>query len=256
MTSLSLPSLRLDGKVALVTGATSGLGLRFAQVLSRAGAAVALTGRRTERLEALAQGLKAEGGKAFVQALDVTQTRSIDACVSAVEQGLGPIDILINNAGMNVQARAVDLREEDYDRIMATNVRGAFFMAQAVAKSMIARGNGGRIISIASIGAQRVLPGLAAYCMSKAAVAMMTQALAREWARAGINVTAICPGYIETEINSDWFKTEGGQKQIGGFPRRRLGQESDLDGMLLLLASDASRIITGSVITVDDGQSL
>ena len=188
--------------------------------------------------------------------LDVTKVEEIETALEAAERELGDINILINNAGMNVEALPADVTPEGFDTMFDTNVRGAFFMAQACGRRMIARGQGGRIINIASIGAQRVLPGLTIYCMTKAAVGMMTQSLAREWARHQINVTALCPGFIETELNSDWFQSEGGQKQIKSFPRRRLGQESDLDGMLLLLASDHSRFITGSLITLDDGQSL
>ncbi len=254
MTQVGMPILR--GRTALVTGTTSGLGARFARVLAAAGASVALTGRRVERLSALETEITAAGGRVASFALDITSEDSIASVVAGVEQALGPIDILVNNAGMNVPAPAIDLTAEDFDQIMSTNVRGAFLTARTVARGMIARGSGGRIITITSIGAQRVLPGLTAYCMSKAAVAMMTQSLAREWARHDINVTAIAPGYIETEINADWFASEGGQRQVQGFPRRRLGEMADLDGTLLLLASDQSRIITGTTITVDDGQSL
>ncbi|MBI1239488.1 MAG: SDR family NAD(P)-dependent oxidoreductase [Alphaproteobacteria bacterium] len=246
----------LTGQVALVTGASSGLGQRFAEVLSGAGAKVALAARRLDRLEGLQARLREAGGIAETVALDVTAGATFEAHLDAIEEVLGPVDILINNAGMNIQSRAIDIREAAYDQLMATNVKGPFLLATAVARRMIARKRGGRIINIASIGAHRVLPGLAIYCMSKAAIAMMTQSLAREWARADINVTAICPGYIETELNSEWFSSEGGQKQIAGFPRKRLGEESDLDGTLLLLASAAGRIMTGSIVTVDDGQSL
>jgi len=248
--------MSLEGKVALITGTTSGFGNRFARVLADAGAKVAITGRRVERLEKLKAEIEAAGGTAFPVALDVMDIASIEACVEQVTAELGPIDILVNNAGMNIEAMAVDMKPEDFDTMMSTNVRGAFFMAQAVAKQMIARKSGGRIINIASIGAHTVLPGLATYCMSKAAVAMMSRSLAREWARREINVNALCPGYIETELNSEWFHSEGGQKQIASFPRKRLGEIDDLDGILVYLASDASRFVTGSVITVDDGQSL
>ena len=251
-----LPTFRLDGKVALVTGASSGLGLRFAKVLAKAGASVALAARRTDRLAGIEREIEAEGGKAISLKLDVTSARSVVDAFEATEGALGPVDILINNAGMNIEARAVDLPETEYDRMMDTNVKGAFLMAQQAAKRMIARKAPGRIVNIASIGAFTVLPGLAVYCMSKAAIAMMTRALAREWATRQINVTGICPGYIETELNADWFGSEGGQKQIAGFPRRRLGVEADLDGTLLLLCSDAGRIMTGTLVTVDDGQSL
>jgi NAD(P)-dependent dehydrogenase (short-subunit alcohol dehydrogenase family) len=253
---ISLPSFDLTGKTALVTGATSGLGRRFALVLAKAGASVAITGRRVDRLETLKAEIEALGGRALPIALDVTDARSIEACVESAETGLGPVNILVNNAGMNVEAMAHEVTPEGYDTMFDTNVRGAFFMAQAVGKRMLARGEGGRIINIASIGAFTQLPGLTIYCMTKAAIAMMTKSLAKEWARKNINVNAMCPGFIETELNSDWFHTEGGQKQIKSFPRRRLGVESDLDGTLLLLASDHARFITGSLFTADDGQSL
>ncbi|HEY4343409.1 MAG TPA: glucose 1-dehydrogenase [Parvibaculum sp.] len=253
---ISLPSFDLTGKVALVTGATSGLGRRFALILAKSGASVAITGRRVERLDTLKAEIESIGGKALPIALDVTDPASIKACVEAAEQGLGPVNILVNNAGMNVQAMAHEVTPEGYDTMFDTNVRGAFFMAQAVGNRMIARGEGGRIINIASIGAFTQLPGLTIYTMTKAAVAMMTKSLAKEWARKNINVNAMCPGFIETELNSEWFQSEGGQRQIKTFPRRRLGVESDLDGTLLLLASDHSRFITGSLFTADDGQSL
>lgn len=253
---ITLPSFDLTGKVALVTGATSGLGRRFALILAKSGAAVAITGRRVDRLDTLKSEIEAMGGKALPIALDVTDPASITACVDAAEQGLGPVNILVNNAGMNVEAMAHEVTPEGYDTMFDTNVRGAFFMAQAVGTRMIARGEGGRIINIASIGAFTQLPGLTIYTMTKAAIAMMTKSLAKEWARKQINVNAICPGFIETELNAYWFESEGGQKQIKSFPRRRLGTESDLDGTLLLLASDHSRFITGSLFTADDGQSL
>lgn len=253
---ITLPSYDLTGKVALVTGATSGLGRRFALILAKAGASVAITGRRLERLDVLKGEIEAMGGKALPIELDVMDTDSIKACVETAEQGLGPVNILVNNAGMNVQAMAHEVTPEGYDTMFDTNVRGAFFMAQAVGNRMIERREGGRIINIASIGAFTQLPGLVLYTMTKAAVAMMTKSLAKEWARKQINVNAMCPGFIETELNSEWFHTEGGERQIKSWPRRRLGVESDLDGTLLLLASDHSRFITGSLFTADDGQSL
>jgi len=246
----------LRGRVAFVTGASSGLGYRFARVLAQAGASVAIAGRRASRLDGLAKKFVEFGHKSVAVPLDVTDAAAIAPAMDAAEAALGPIDILVNNAGMNVQSLAVDMKVADFDSVIATNLRAPFLLATEAGRRMIARGKGGRIINIASIGAFRVLPGLAAYCASKAGLAMMTQCLAREWARHEINVNAICPGYIETELNSEWFKSEGGQKQIRSFPRRRLAQETDLDGMLLLLASDASRAITGSLMTVDDAQSL
>jgi len=176
--------------------------------------------------------------------------------IGRIETELGPITILLNNAGLNVQGRLIDQTPESFDAIMATNLRGAFFMATEIARRLIDRGEQGRIINMASVGAHTVLPGLGLYCTSKAAVAMMTRSMAYEWARYGINVNALAPGFIETELNDTWFASDKGQAQIRGFPRRRLMEEQDLDGLLLLLASDAARAITGAVLTIDDGQSL
>lgn len=251
-----MEKVNLTGTTALVTGATSGLGVRFARVLAEHGARVAIAGRRVERLQTLESELKKAGTPSHALSLDVTDVAAFPAALDGVERALGPVDILVNNAGMNVEGRVTDVTPDAYDQIMGTNVRGPFFLAAEVARRMQARKAEGRIINIASIGAFKALPGLVTYCMSKAAIAMMTKGLAREWARHGINVNAICPGYIETEINADWFATESGKKQIATFPRRRLGNPEDLDGMLLLLASDASRLITGTMMTVDDGQSL
>ena len=246
----------LSGQAAFITGATSGFGLRFAEVLSDAGATVVITGRRVDRLQALKSKIESRGGRAVPLALDVTQAAEIRACVAEAERLAGPISILVNNAGMNVQSSASTLGEADYDRLMDTNVKGAFFVAQTVGSRMVEQKIAGRIVNIASIGAFKALPGLVAYSMSKAAVAMMTKGLAREWAKYHIAVNALCPGFIETELNSDWFATEGGKKQVAGFPRRRLGKEEDLDAMLLLLCSKHAGFITGSLVTLDDGQLL
>jgi NAD(P)-dependent dehydrogenase (short-subunit alcohol dehydrogenase family) len=188
--------------------------------------------------------------------MDVTNVAGLRACVSAAEKAAGPISILVNNAGLNVQSSASALSERDYDTLMDTNVKGAFFVAQAFGTRMVEQKIQGRIVNIASIGAFKALPGLVAYSMSKAAVAMMTKGLAREWAKHHIAVNAICPGFIETELNDQWFKTEGGQKQIAGFPRKRIGRAEDLDAMVLLLCSRHASFITGSLFTVDDGQLL
>lgn len=246
----------LKGQVAFITGATSGLGRHFAELLARHGMAVAVTGRRTERLADLVAGIEKNGGRAKAIALDVTDASRIAPALDEAEAALGPVDTLVNNAGMSVLGFATEVTPEGFDEVMDTNVRGPFLLATEMARRMIARGKGGRIINMGSMGSFRVLPGLTAYCTSKAAIAMMTQSLAREWARYGINVNALCPGYIETELNSAWFQDEKGKAQIKTFPRRRLAQEADLDGMMLLLASDASRAITGSLLTIDDGQSL
>lgn len=246
----------LAGQVALVTGASGGLGAHFASVLAEAGAAVALAARRVDRVQAGAGAIQAAGGRATGIALDVTDADAIAPAFSAVEQTLGPISIVINNAGMDAPGRAVDVAARDWDQTFAVNVRGTFLVAQEAARRMIKGGVAGRIVNIASIAAEMALPGLAAYCASKAAVAMLTKSLAREWARHGIAVNALSPGYIATEINADWFAGEAGQRQVQGFPRRRLMGASDLDAALLMLAGPAAGAITGTIVTVDDGQSL
>jgi NAD(P)-dependent dehydrogenase (short-subunit alcohol dehydrogenase family) len=246
----------LNGQTAFITGATSGFGARFAEILSDAGARVVITGRRVERLHTLRDKIAAKGGHVTVLPLDVTDVSGIRACISAAENAAGPISILVNNAGLNIQSSAAALSERDFDTLMNTNVKGAFFVAQAVGARMIEQKIRGRIVNIASIGAFKALPGLVVYSMTKASVAMMTKGLAREWAKYHIAVNAICPGFIETEINGEWFETEGGQKQIATFPRRRIGQVEDVDGTLMLLCSTHAGFITGSLFTVDDGQLL
>jgi len=253
--------VNLEGKVALVTGASSGLGTRFAKVLALAGASVVLAARRVERLKELRAEIEAEGGAAHVVTLDVTDWGSIKSAVAHAETEAGPIDILVNNSGVSVAQRLVDVTPDDFRHIFSTNTEGAFFMAQEVAKRMIARASANpnqqaRIINVASIGGLRILPQIGVYCMSKAAVVHMTKAMAREWLRYGINVNAICPGYIRTELNDEHFDSEAGQKLINMLPRRRLGEAADLDGLLLLLSADESRFINGAVISADDGHSV
>ncbi|WP_428246849.1 SDR family oxidoreductase [Ferrovibrio sp.] len=245
----------LQGKVALITGASSGLGERFAEILSAEGAAVALAARRTDRLAALAERVTKAGGTAVTVKMDVTDIPGIQAAVAEVEQKLGKIDILLNNSGVSAQGKLLDVTPDDYDFTMNTNTKGAFFVAQAVARGMVARKIEGRIINIASLAGLRVLSQLSVYCMSKAAVVHMTRAMAMEWARYGINTNAICPGYIETEINRDHWQTEGGKKLMQMLPRRRVGDVQDLDGLIKLLASPGSRFINGAIITADDGMS-
>ena len=251
-----MSELDLKGRTAFVTGASSGLGRHFANVLAGAGAAVAVSARRVDRLQEVVTGIEQRGGSSAAVALDVTDEARIAPALDEAEAVLGPIDILVNNAGMNVPGPSLDLTVADFDKIISTDLRGPFLLAREMGRRMIARKQSGRIINIASIGSFRVLPGMTSYCMAKAGIAMMTQCLAREWARYDITVNAICPGYIETELNDAWFNSEKGKEQIRSFTRRRLQQPEDLDGLLLLLATDASRAITGSVLTADDAQSL
>jgi len=245
--------LRLDGKTALVTGASSGLGERFARLLADAGAAVAVAARRIERLEQLVGDINKRGGRAHALKLDVTSVASIREGVAVAETALGPLDILVNNSGVTVTARIGDIEEPDYDFVMDTNLKGAFFVAQAVGQRMIAGKRPGRIINIASAAGLRPLARISVYSMSKAGVIHMTRAMALEWGRYNINVNALCPGYIETEINRDYWNTEGGQKLLSMLPRRRVGKPEDLDGLVLLLASDRSAFVNGAVIAADDG---
>ncbi|WP_425995549.1 SDR family oxidoreductase [Caulobacter sp. DWR1-3-2b1] len=250
----------LAGRILLVTGASSGIGAHLALAASRAGAAVALAARRTDRLQDLVSQIQAAGGKAQAVAMDVEDETAVIAAYDAVEADLGVPDSVIANAGISIQGSALDIAVEDFDKVLAVNTRGMFLTAREGARRMIRAGSPGsargRVLLVASIGAHTVLPGLTAYCTSKAGTAMMGRSLAREWARKGINVNVLCPGYIRTELNSDWFDEEGGQKLVASFPRKRLMAESDLAPMALHLCSDASAAITGGVFTVDDGQSL
>jgi hypothetical protein len=246
----------LTGKTVLVTGASSGLGRQFALTLAKAGARVAVAARRTDRLAELADAIRAEGGSAVAVAMDVMDHASIAPAIDRAEAALGPLDILVNNSGVSIQRRIIDVTPDDYAQVMGTNAFGSFFVAQAVARRMIERGTAGRIVNIASVVAHKVVRELSVYAMSKAAVVQMTKAQALEWARYNINVNAICPGYIRTEMNAAYWETERGKKFIESFPRRRVGEPEDLDGLLLLLCSGQSGFITGASITVDDALSL
>ena len=254
-------SIDLSGRVAFVTGASSGLGAQFARTLARAGAGVVLASRRIEKLKELRARIEGEGGDAHVVELDVTDHDSIKSAVAHAETEMGSIDILVNNSGVSTTQRIQDVTPEDYDFIFNTNVKGAFFVAQEVGKRMLARSRGaapgsftgGRIINIASMAGLKVLPQIGAYCMSKAAVVQMTRAMALEWGKFGINTNAICPGYIDTEINHHHWQTEQGQKLVNMLPRKRVGSPEDLDAVLMMLASDQSHFINGAVIAADDG---
>jgi NAD(P)-dependent dehydrogenase (short-subunit alcohol dehydrogenase family) len=254
-------SIDLSGRVALVTGASSGLGEQFAKTLSQAGAAVVLAGRRIERLKTLRAEIEGAGGDAHVVQLDVTDVDSIKSAVAHAETEMGTIDILINNSGVSTTQKLTDVTENDYDFVMDTNVRGAFFVAQEVGKRMVARARGaapgtytgGRIVNIASMAGLRVLGQIGVYCMSKAAVIHMTRAMALEWGKYGINVNAICPGYIDTEINHHHWSTDAGKKLVEMLPRKRVGQPKDLDTALLMLCANESHFINGAIIQADDG---
>jgi NAD(P)-dependent dehydrogenase (short-subunit alcohol dehydrogenase family) len=254
-------SIDLSGRVAFITGASSGLGAQFARTLARAGSAVVLASRRVDKLKDLRAQIEGEGGDAHVMELDVTDHGSIKSAVAHAETEVGSIDILINNSGVSSTQRIQDVSEEDYDYIFDTNLKGAFFVAQEVAKRMLARAQGsapgtytgGRIVNIASTAGLRTLPQIGVYGMSKAAVIQMTKAMALEWGKFGINVNAICPGYIDTEINHQHWKTEQGQKLVQMLPRKRVGQPQDLDALLVMLCAKESHFINGAIIAADDG---
>jgi hypothetical protein len=254
-------SIDLSGRVALVTGASSGLGAQFARTLSKAGAAVVLAGRRIEKLKDLRAEIDGAGGDAHVVELDVTDHDSIKSAVAHAETEVGSIDILVNNSGVSTTQRVQDVSPKDFDFVFDTNVKGSYFVAQEVGKRMIARARGaapgtftgGRIVNVASMLGLRPVPQLSVYSMSKAAIIHMTKALALEWGRFGNNVNALCPGYIDTEINHHHWQTEQGQKLIQMLPRKRVGQPADLDAMIVMLCSDQSHFVNGAVLSADDG---
>lgn len=246
----------LEGKHALVTGASSGLGWRFAETLADAGADVALAARRLPLLEELAGKIRRRGGRALAVPVDVTQSGQVEKALEVAEAALGTVTIVVNSAGVLVQQWLGRFSEADFDRLMDTNLKGTWLVSQAAARRMIGAGRGGSIINIASIAGLITMGRLGIYGVSKAAVIQLTRSMALEWARDQINVNAICPGYIETPINAEHWRTEWGRATIERLPRRRIGTPADLDGLLLLLASDASRFLTGAVIPIDDGQSL
>ena len=234
---------RLDGRRALVTGASGGLGAHFARTLHAAGAEVVLAARRVEACAAIAAEL---GPRASAMALDVTAPEGLDQ----------PFDILVNNAGIAETRPFLEQTAEDWDRVLDVNLRGAFLVAQAVARGMARRGTGGAIVNIASILAARIIPGVAGYTAAKAGLVQLTRQMAVELARHGIRVNAIAPGYVASDINRGFFETPAGQAMVKRIPQRRLGEPGDLDGALLLLCSDAGRHMTGSVVTVDGGHSV
>lgn len=245
--------LSLSGQVALVTGASSGLGSHFAGTLAAAGATVVLAARRTDRLEARVAEIQEAGGAALAVAMDVTDPDSVTAAFHAMEGQAGVPTVVVNNAGLAETKAAVDLTPSDWNRVVDTNLTGCFTVAAEAARRMTEAGVGGSIVNIASILGLRVGGMVAPYCASKAGLIQLTKALALEWARDRIRVNALAPGYVETDLNRDFFASDAGQKMLKRIPQRRLGQVQDLDGPLLLLCSDASAYMTGSVIAVDGG---
>jgi len=240
-------------EIILITGASQGLGRQFARVLSAHGAAIALAARQTAKLNALKEEIAAKGGRAAAVEMDVTDEASIASAIDAAELALGPITVLINNAGIAIEKPAVEQTEADWDAVIGANLKGAYFTATEIARRMIARKQAGNIINVASVLGFGVMKSLSPYTISKAGIVQATRALALELASQQIRVNAIAPGYIDTELNHHFWSTPGGEKLTKRIPQRRVGAESDLDGAILLLASSASRYMTGSVITVDGG---
>lgn len=246
----------LAGKTAFVTGASSGLGAHFAKTLAKAGARVVVAARRVDRLEAMADEIRTAGGEAHPVALDVTNPDGVKSAFDAAETAFGPTSILINNAGIPSSSRFTEMPEDEWRGVLDVNLDGVFRVGQEAARRMKAAGNGGSIVNVASVLGLMVLNRLSAYAVSKAAVIQLTKAMALELSRDGIRVNALAPGYIHTEMNDDFLNGDAGQKLLSKVPMARAGEAHELDGAILLLASDLGTYMTGSVITVDGGSLL
>lgn len=245
----------LDGKVALVTGASSGLGARFAQALALAGARVLLCARRENRLRTVVDEIARAGGKAAAISLDVTDEVAVGEAFDAAEAAFGPVDILVNNAGMAKMGLVTETPIEEWDEVIGVNLRAAFLVAREGARRMVAQDAGGSIINIASILSSFGTKGGAAYCASKGGVAQLTRTMALELARHNIRVNAIAPGYFTSEMNDEFFATEEAARMIKAIPMRRVADPNELDAALLMLAGPGGSFITGSVVTVDGGHT-
>lgn len=257
---MSSYSFDLMGRTALVTGASSGLGANFARALAAAGATLVVAARRADRLRNLVNEIEAAGGKAYAVTMDVADEVSIRAGFAEAEAAAGPINVLVANAGVASETMTLDQPSSEIDALLAVNLRGVVLTVQEAARRMVAAGSSdkqdGRIIIIGSITADKIFPGAAVYGATKAAVRHLGRSLAREWARKGININIIQPGYFRSEMTAAMMDSPMGEKLVASFPRRRLREMEDLNAPLLWLASDASAGITGTVVTVDDGQSL
>jgi NAD(P)-dependent dehydrogenase (short-subunit alcohol dehydrogenase family) len=252
----ALPSFDLAGQVALVTGASSGIGRHLALLLAAAGAKVALAARRADRLAEAAGEIEEAGGDCLPIALDVTRSDSVAAAVAKAEQGLGPLTLLVNNAGVVVSKPVLEHTEEDWDYVVDTNLKGAWLMAREFARHLAERKRPGRIVNIASVLGSRTIARVPSYCAAKAGLIHLTHVLAMELARHGILVNALAPGYVETDFNREFLKSEAGKRLAARIPLRRVGQADDLDGAMLLLASPAGAYITGAVIAIDGGHAV
>ena len=247
----------LAGRIALVTGASSGIGRRCAEALAGAGAGVAVTARRVDLIQAVAKEIEDSGGRATAVFLDVTDNLSVVEAIQSAEDRLGPIDILVNNAGVVTGGKPlIECVEDDFHHVMETNLKGVFLVTQEVVKRMLRDGRAGRVINISSIAASRPLGPYGLYSATKAGIIQLSRAMAFEWGPLGINVNTISPGFIRTEMNDAIYRTDRGKEQIKRFPRTRLGTPEVLEGALLLLAGEGGDYINGSDLVVDDGQSL
>jgi NAD(P)-dependent dehydrogenase (short-subunit alcohol dehydrogenase family) len=248
--------MNVKDKVIAITGASSGLGRHFSKFLAAKGAKIAVCARRMPLLETLVDEIKSEGGAALAVQLDVTQAASIESVFDAIQSRLGMPDALINNSGLTLNNPVLEQTEADWDAVMDTNLKGAFMLSSAFGRQWKANSRAGSIINVASILGIRVAGMVAPYAVSKAGLIHLTKSMAFELARYSIRVNAIAPGYIETDINRGFFLTPAGEAMLKRIPQRRLGRAEDLDGALLLLASDASAYMTGVVIPVDGGHLL
>jgi NAD(P)-dependent dehydrogenase (short-subunit alcohol dehydrogenase family) len=253
---VDLPSFDITGEVALVTGASSGIGRHFAEVLAAAGAKVALAARRTDRLSELAHEIEGRGGQCLPLACDVTKQDSIAEAIAAAEVQFGPLSILVNNAGVVVSKPLFEHTEADWDYVVDTNLKGAWLAAREFAHHLVELKRPGRIINIASVLGSRTIGRVPSYCAAKAGLIHLTSVLAMELARYRILVNALAPGYVETDFNREFFQTEAGKNLINRVPLKRIAQPDDLDGALLFLASPASAYVTGAVIAVDGGHAV
>lgn len=252
----ALTPFRLDGRVVLVTGASSGLGQHFARLLASVGARIAVAARRADKLQGVVDDIAAAGGEARAFTLDVTDAASVRACLDAVGAvgavgAWGVPDVVINNAGVTVTRPLLEQTEEDFDQVLDTNLKGCWLVATEAARRMVAAGKGGAIVNVASILGERVAGGVAPYAISKAGVVQATKAMALELARHRIRVNALLPGYVVTDLNRDFLTSEAGDKLRSRIPSRRFGELTDLDGPLLLLASDAGAAMSGATVAVD-----